>query len=59
MPTIAVIPDLPALLVVARYADGGALVLANAHEPWREVMNVARALLPRHERRALLAALVG
>jgi hypothetical protein len=58
-PAIHLIPGLPALLVVARYRDGQVVILANADEPWRLIFNVSRALLPHHERRELLRALVG
>jgi hypothetical protein len=59
MPTIFLISDLPALLVIVRYRKSGeVLILANADEPWRLIFNISRALLPHHERRELLRALV-
>jgi hypothetical protein len=58
-PVIRLVPNLPAILVIVRrHRTGEVLVLANADEPWRLIFNVARALLPRHERRELLRALV-
>ena len=57
-PVIHLLDNLPAVLVVVRYRrTGEVMVLANRREPWREVVNVARALLPRHELRVLLTAL--
>ena len=56
MPRIHLIPGLSAILVIARHHDGEVRVLANADEPWREILNWA-GRCARHERRALLAAL--
>jgi hypothetical protein len=57
--TVHLIAGLPAILVIARFkADGQVVILASADEPWRLVLNVARPLLPRHERLALVRALL-
>ncbi len=57
-PAIHLIPGLPALLVIARYRNGETLILVDADQPWRLILNLSRALLPHHERRELLRALV-
>ena len=56
-PAIHLIAGLPAALVVARYRDGDVLVLVNAEEPWRQILNLAR-LLPHDERRELARVLL-
>lgn len=46
MPRIHLIPGLPAILVIARHHDGEVRVLANADEPWREILNWAGRCAP-------------
>lgn len=46
-----------ARLILARYHDGQVVILADADQPWRLILNLSRALLPHHERRELLRAL--
>jgi hypothetical protein len=59
VPTVHLIPALPAVLVIARFKDDGqVLVLVDPAQPWRLTMNLARPLLYRAERRALLGALL-
>jgi hypothetical protein len=60
MPIITVIalPG-PAILAITRPHDGGHLVvLVDAGQPWRRILNVARPLLARHERRELARVLL-
>ena len=49
MPSIHLIPNLPAALVVARFTDGE--VLVDAGQPWRRILDLARALLPHDQGR--------
>ena len=59
VPTVHLIPALPAVLVIARLErDGRVLVVVDPAQPWRLTMNLARPLLHREERRALLGALL-
>jgi len=59
MPRIHLIANLGAILVIARFkSDGRMVILADKDEPWRTVAAVARPLLRREERRALLSALL-
>jgi hypothetical protein len=59
MPAIHLIRNPGARLVIARCErDGEVLVLVDADQPWRRIHNLARPLLPRNERRALLRALL-
>lgn len=47
MPLIHLVPHLGAVLVVARYrTTGHVVVLVDADEPWRLILNLARPLLP-------------
>jgi len=59
-PVIRLIPlPGPAILAISRPKHGGrVLVLADPAEGWRTILNVARPLLGRHERRELARVLL-
>ena len=56
-PTIRLIRALPAILAISRL-DGEVLVLADPHQGWRTILNVARPLLGHQERRELARVLL-
>ena len=57
--SVRLIAGLPAILIVTRFkATGRVVILANADEPWRLIYGISRPLLPRHERLALVRALL-
>jgi hypothetical protein len=60
MPTIRLIPDLGALLVVVRERKEGGrvLVLVDADQPWRRIVSLCRPILWQHERRELARVLL-
>jgi hypothetical protein len=58
-PAVHLIADLGAILIVARSkADGRVVILANPREPWRLIYGISRPVLWRHERLALVQALL-
>jgi hypothetical protein len=59
MPQVHLIAGLPAILVIARFKrDGQVLVLVDADQPWRLILNLSRPLLPHDERRELARVLL-
>ena len=59
-PIIAVISNLPALLVVSRPRHGGrVVVLVDANQPAKRILAITRPLLAEAERKELARVLVG
>ena len=58
MPTILLIPSLPAALILARFRDGETLVLVDAGQPWRRIVGMTQLLLPREQRREVYRVLL-